>query len=280
MIRERRPVLEMEHEPRREQDYPRKVRSSSIDATGAYAREPYARSPYARGKRGSRFTYSIYNAKSKSFKLLMQIAVSALIFAAVFSLNRMSFPLAGWAKDGVRYLLTTETNFAPVLSKAWALVRRWDGIPLPALEQVQTTGAKPVISEVPDEIIPVLPVTGKVVVPYGWVYNDKKRFFEFHSGLDLEVKNGAPIKAVVAGTVTRIYTDEQGRDCIIISHGENLMTQYVGMGEMVIAEGKRVAAEQELGVAPAAGADGAVRVHFEVLKYGKPIDPLSVIGSY
>lgn len=65
-------------------------------------------------------------------------------------------------------------------------------------------------------------------------------------GIDLNCTPGAAVRAVAAGTVSRVFDAPGGSKGVIISHGKYL-TVYAGLGTVSVSSGTKVAANQNIG---------------------------------
>lgn len=91
------------------------------------------------------------------------------------------------------------------------------------------------------------------------------------TGLDIRTNEGATVRAVFDGTVSKVQ-NVLGSWLIIIRHGEYL-TAYSNLKSATVAAGQKVSTKQSLGVAGADGVTGDTMVHFELYKAGTPVDP-------
>ncbi|KNZ69559.1 peptidase M23 [Thermincola ferriacetica] len=219
------------------------------------------------------------NERNNKFRLARQITVSILIFLMVWGLNSLHFPLAKKVGSGVKYLLNKEMDFSPVINKIGELASPYLNFTLPNGKNTVNEEPKPVITKISDQIGPQLPVGGKITVPYGWVFDDSKQFFEFHRGIDIVAKANQDIKAVAGGNIERIYMGDKGEKCILVRHDEQLMTNYVNVGEVLVEKGEEIHAGQVIGKVAGDGEDKENHLHFEVIRFGKPVDPFSVFTA-
>ena len=93
-------------------------------------------------------------------------------------------------------------------------------------------------------------------------------------GIDIAGQRGQPVVAARGGRV--VYTGSglvgYGR-LVIIKHGERLLTAYAHNDRVVVKEGQRVRAGQKIAEMGSSGAE-RVKLHFEVRRDGKPLNPL------
>jgi lipoprotein NlpD len=94
-----------------------------------------------------------------------------------------------------------------------------------------------------------------------------------HKGIDIGGNRGDPVVAVAAGTVVYAGTGIVGfGELLIVKHNEVYLSAYGHNDELLAAEGETVAAGQAIARKGSSGTD-TVKLHFEIRKEGKPIDP-------
>lgn len=91
------------------------------------------------------------------------------------------------------------------------------------------------------------------------------------TGLDIRTNDGAPVRAVFDGTVSKVQ-NVLGSWLIIIRHGEYL-TAYNNLRSVNVSSGQKVSTKQTIGTAATDGVTGETMVHFELYKAGTPVDP-------
>ena len=112
-------------------------------------------------------------------------------------------------------------------------------------------------------IIWAWPTEGNVV--QGFSANNK--------GLDIAGKAGQPIYAAAAGTVAYSGSGLRGYGkLIIIKHDKTFLSAYAHNSVLLVAEGKAVKKGQKIAEMGNTDAD-RVKLHFEVRRFGKPVDP-------
>ncbi|MEH6588703.1 MAG: peptidoglycan DD-metalloendopeptidase family protein [Halioglobus sp.] len=94
-----------------------------------------------------------------------------------------------------------------------------------------------------------------------------------HKGIDIEGKKGDPIYAVAAGSVVYAGTGIVGYgELLIVKHNTIYLSAYGHNSRLLVAEGDTVRAGQKIAEKGSSGTD-TVKLHFEIRKEGKPIDP-------
>lgn len=108
-----------------------------------------------------------------------------------------------------------------------------------------------------------------------------QKFYSWHPALDISNSSKIPVYAAAAGKVEAIGWDGGYGRRIIITHAEGYQTLYAHLSQIKVAVGDLVEAGQEIG---RQGNTGQVRgktgihLHFEILKDGVRINPLTLIN--
>ena len=100
----------------------------------------------------------------------------------------------------------------------------------------------------------------------------------FHKGIDFASGWGDDVVAVAAGIVTFSGEKAGYGNMVEVSHGNGLVTRYGHNSSLVVGVGRTVARGDTLAHVGSTGRSTGPHVHFEVLKNGRQIDPLSFIG--
>jgi murein DD-endopeptidase MepM/ murein hydrolase activator NlpD len=120
------------------------------------------------------------------------------------------------------------------------------------------------------------PVAGHITSYFGYRYHPILHFTRFHAGVDFGASWGSPIVAAADGQVAAAgWAGGYGRQ-VRIAHGGGLVTSYSHMSEIVAAPGSFVHAGQLIGYVGSSGLSTGPHLHYEVLRQGVPINPLSV----
>ena len=83
--------------------------------------------------------------------------------------------------------------------------------------------------------------------------------------------------AVAAGRVVYAGTGIAGfGELLIVKHNEVYLSAYGHNDRLLVAEGDTVKAGQRIAQKGSSGTD-TVKLHFEIRREGKPIDPLTVL---
>lgn len=103
------------------------------------------------------------------------------------------------------------------------------------------------------------------------VFNGVKK--SQHTGLDFRVTTGTPISATNSGTVILARPLYFEGNCVIIDHGQGLLTLYLHLSEFKVKEGDAVEKGQILGLSGGTGRATAPHLHFAVRWHGEYLNP-------
>ncbi len=118
------------------------------------------------------------------------------------------------------------------------------------------------------------PLKGKVVKEFG--YDGKTR----NPGIDIEAKPGTPVKASMDGVVIFSGYDKLLGGIVILSHPGEFETVYGFLEKVVVKRGARVRVGTVIGYSGYDPSTLLPRLHFEIRKRGKPVNPLPFLSGH
>lgn len=119
-----------------------------------------------------------------------------------------------------------------------------------------------------DEVEWIWPVSGKVVSPFNEASN---------KGIGIAGKMGQPVMAAGPGLVIFSGTGIRGLGkLIVIKHNEKFLSVYAHNRELLVKEGQTVTRGQKIAEMGDTDAD-QVKLHFEIRRLGKPVDPAGLL---
>ena len=98
-----------------------------------------------------------------------------------------------------------------------------------------------------------------------------------HFGLDYRVPTGTPVAAMNQGTVLLARFLYYEGNCVVIDHGQGLLTLYFHLSEFKVKEGDEVKRGQEIGLSGGTGLVTGPHLHAAVRWQGTYLDPASLI---
>jgi lipoprotein NlpD len=150
-------------------------------------------------------------------------------------------------------------------SEQLALAARKQDAQPPAQPRTESRVAEPVVNGETDWI---WPSAGSVIGPY--VEGSSK-------GIDIEGRIGEAVLAAAAGKV--IYAGNAIRgygNLLILQHANGLSSVYAHNDKLLVKEGQQVARGQQIAELGSSDTDRA-KLHFEIRRQGKPLDPLKLL---
>ncbi|MGN6452057.1 MAG: peptidoglycan DD-metalloendopeptidase family protein [Steroidobacteraceae bacterium] len=102
----------------------------------------------------------------------------------------------------------------------------------------------------------------------------------FHKGVDFAGAPGSSVTAVAAGVVTWAGERSGFGKLIEINHGDGFVTRYAHNERTLVTVGDTVKRGEPVALMGSTGRSTGPHVHFEVLRNGHQVDPLSFIGRH
>ena len=102
----------------------------------------------------------------------------------------------------------------------------------------------------------------------------------WHAGVDFAGKMGSDVVSVASGIVTLAKNKHGFGRLVEISHGNGYVTRYAHNSTLLVKVGDKVEKGEIIGKMGSTGRSTGPHVHFEVLKYGKVVNPKKyIIGA-
>ena len=136
-----------------------------------------------------------------------------------------------------------------------------------AINNANPTPVKPVIKNISDSKITwQWPASGKIIQAFSESGSVNK-------GIDIAGNLGDAVSASASGRVVYAGSGLLGYgQLIIIKHNDQFLSAYAHNRVLLVKEGDAVKAGQKIAEIGASGAD-KVKLHFEIRRDGKPVDP-------
>ena len=134
------------------------------------------------------------------------------------------------------------------------------------------------ISERMANLPSIMPTAGWLTSQFG-----KSRFHPIlhitrpHDGVDVVAPMGAPIVAPAAGRVIKASRMQGFGLMVQIDHGNGLVSIYAHAQRIVVKVGQRVVRGQMIATVGNSGLATGPHLHYEILRNGKPMDPLTFV---
>lgn len=123
----------------------------------------------------------------------------------------------------------------------------------------------------------IMPTRGYISRGFGYKDDPFTGFKQFHSGLDIANRTGTPVHATADGKVSSVRVNGGLGNMVAIDHGYGLKTRYAHLSEYNVKVGQRIKRGEVIGYMGNTGYSTGPHLHYEVLKNGKPINPVKFI---
>lgn len=119
--------------------------------------------------------------------------------------------------------------------------------------------------------------TGDFAWPTSGVISQGFRWY--HRAIDIANRESPAILAADSGKVISAgWPDNSGYgNRVIVDHGNGYQTLYAHMAKIYVAAGQTVNRGDQLGIMGTTGRSTGIHVHFEVIRGGSKLDPLSIL---
>lgn len=98
-----------------------------------------------------------------------------------------------------------------------------------------------------------------------------------HKGIDIAGSRGDPVTATAAGKVVYAGAGVTGYgSLIIVKHNDTYLSAYGHNEQLLVSEGSVVKVGQQIATMGSSGTN-SVKLHFELRRLGKPVDPLTLL---
>jgi lipoprotein NlpD len=137
-------------------------------------------------------------------------------------------------------------------------------------EPLPPAAAKPESDGADEPVDWAWPATGKLAATFNGASN---------KGIDIAGRTGDPVHASAPGKV--VYSGEgipaYGK-LVIIRHNGTYLSAYAHNSQILVKEGQAVAKGQKIAEVGSSGSESP-RLHFEIRRLGKPVDPLQYLPN-
>lgn len=122
------------------------------------------------------------------------------------------------------------------------------------------------------------PVTAQISDVFGTerVFNGKVQ--SYHQGLDFGVPSGTPVSALNSGTVLLARNLYFEGNCVVIDHGQGLLSLYLHLSEFAVKEGQPVKRGEVIGLSGGTGRATGPHLHVAVRWQGIYLDPATLMS--
>jgi len=114
----------------------------------------------------------------------------------------------------------------------------------------------------------------RITSPFGNRVDPFNHSEGFHSGVDIAGAYNADVYATADGVITYVGKDSSRGLNVIIDHTGGLKTRYMHLSEYIVKRNQKVSKGETIGRLGSSGRSTGPHVHYEVIKNGKPVNPL------
>jgi lipoprotein NlpD len=189
------------------------------------------------------------------------------------SLDSAPPPVAA-AKDSDGLKREPKVGKEPYSDEAYARLNKIEAAPAAAMTEAPQDAKvepkpepkpEPQVPSGPDDVTWIWPAAGKVIAGYSESGN---------KGVDIAGKAGDAVVAASDGKVVYAGSGLRGYgELVIVKHNATFLSAYAHNRKILVKEGQAVTRGQRIAEMGNTDAD-SVRLHFEIRKQGKPIDPM------
>jgi murein DD-endopeptidase MepM/ murein hydrolase activator NlpD len=122
---------------------------------------------------------------------------------------------------------------------------------------------------------------GRITDKYGYRLDPLVDRVMYHEGIDFSAPRGTEVLASADGVVKEVVTrfrpyNDFGR-YVLIDHGYGRQTRYAHLETVNVRAGQQVTRHTVIGRVGDTGRSTGPHLHYEVLQFGKPVDPANFI---
>jgi murein DD-endopeptidase MepM/ murein hydrolase activator NlpD len=98
-----------------------------------------------------------------------------------------------------------------------------------------------------------------------------------HSGIDIAVPMGTPVRVAGAGSVVEAARDQEYGLFVLVRHDGGYQTRYAHLSRILVTVGKTLSPGEVIGLSGNSGRSSAPHLHFEITQRGASIDPRTLL---
>jgi murein DD-endopeptidase MepM/ murein hydrolase activator NlpD len=106
-------------------------------------------------------------------------------------------------------------------------------------------------------------------------YHPILHYNRMHAGIDVSAPSGAQLVATGSGKIIVAGVRGGYGNCVMIDHGDGLVSVYAHMKSISVKVGQGVISGQTVGYVGSTGLSTGPHLHFEIRVNGNPVNPLS-----
>lgn len=148
----------------------------------------------------------------------------------------------------------------------------------------ETSISRTKVTKSPGSNVPAKPPKTVTFSHFQWSWPSQGKIIRTFSpknglskGIDIEGRLGQPVLSAAPGTV--VYAGDGLRGygkLLIIKHSDQYLSAYAHNNKLLVNEGEVVKGSQKIAEIGSSGTD-STKLHFEIRREGKPVDPLQLL---
>lgn len=159
-------------------------------------------------------------------------------------------------------------------------------ISVDGVEQTRTIQAWDIVAEPVTEIKlvgtkepPAKAATGNFIIPFRGLKTSSYGYRSrgFHTGVDFAGVKGSPVVAADGGIVIQSGWNGSYGNCVMIDHGNGMVTLYAHNSAVKVKQGQRVAQGETIALLGSTGNSTGPHCHWELRINGKTVNPLNYV---
>lgn len=124
----------------------------------------------------------------------------------------------------------------------------------------------------------VAPVAATVSDVFGTTREFNGKTLSMHQGLDYAVPTGTPVAALNRGTVWLARSLFFEGNCVVLDHGQGLLSLYMHLSRLDVKEGETVEKGQDIGLSGGTGRATGPHLHIAVRWQGVYVNPATLLS--
>jgi len=122
------------------------------------------------------------------------------------------------------------------------------------------------------------PVKAQISDVFGTSRTFNGRVQSVHQGLDYAVSEGTQVAALNSGTVLLAQPLYFEGGCVVVDHGQGLLTLYMHLSKIEVKEGERITSGQRIGLSGGTGRATGPHLHVAVRWQGVYLNPETLLS--
>ena len=123
----------------------------------------------------------------------------------------------------------------------------------------------------------IYPIQSIITRPFGWQYDSATDTYSFHSGIDLHVETGTPVRAVMTGIVYDLGNDPIHGKYVILQHDNHYFSLYSNLSDVSLGKGSYVRQGKIIGEAGNTVVGTESHLHYGIFRGYNALNPQGMI---